>query len=115
MEEIFEFALNEIRNSGLASKLGAGVVLTGGCTLLKGIEDLAYKVFGMPIKIGIPTAFSYSGLSTEIQSPIFSTVVGLALMGLQENNESFLKDELFQKKKSKINIFKRIKNFFEEL
>ena len=30
MEEIFEFALYELRRSGLSGSLGAGIVVTGG-------------------------------------------------------------------------------------
>lgn len=77
MEELFEFALAEMQRSGLINRLGAGVVITGGATLLKGTEDLAKEVFGMPIKIGIPSGITYSGLAPEVESPVYSTAVGL--------------------------------------
>ncbi len=85
MEEIFEFALAEIRKSGFENKLGAGIVLTGGTTLLRGTEDLAREIFQMPVKIGMPSQLNLSGLATEIQSPVYSTSVGLSLYGLQDN------------------------------
>jgi cell division protein FtsA len=89
MEEIFEFALNELNRSGYLDKLGAGIVVTGGTCLLTGTEDLARKVFGMPVKLGIPTGISYTGLAPEVESPVYSTGVGLALYGLDtENNNS---------------------------
>ncbi len=88
MEELFEFALAEIKKSGFAERLGAGIVLTGGTCLLKGTEDLAHAVFGLPVKIGIPSQISYSGLAPEIESPIYSTGVGLALFGLEEKSMS---------------------------
>lgn len=82
MEELFEFALVELRNSGFADRLGAGVVVTGGTCLLKGTEDLAREVFGMPVKLGIPSGISYSGLAPEVESPVYSTGVGLSLFGI---------------------------------
>ncbi len=84
MEELFELALSEIRRSGMSNRLGAGIVLTGGTTLLKGTEELARKVFQMPIKIGIPSGISYSGLAPEVESPVYSTAVGLVLYGLKD-------------------------------
>ncbi len=84
MEELFQFAEIEIKRSGLAHRLGAGVVITGGTTLLKGSEKLASEVFGMPVKIGIPTHISYSGLAPEVESPLYATAVGLALYGMKD-------------------------------
>ncbi len=88
MEEIFEFALAEIRRSGYSGRLGAGIVLTGGCSLLKGVDELAQEVFGMPVKIGIPASVTYTGLAPEIKNPIYSTSVGLAMFGLRDIDEA---------------------------
>jgi len=147
MEEIFEFALAEIRKSGFEHKLGAGVVLTGGNTLIRGADELAAVVFGMPVKIGYPSGMTYTGLATEVESPVYSTAVGLAIYGLDEDadeietiDHSFVENknstigqkqdneskELMdknikvnenkeEKKKSDKSVFKKIKNFFEEL
>jgi len=93
MQELFEFALAEINRSGYAHSLGAGVVITGGTALLNGTEELAKEVFGMPIKIGIPTNLSYSGLAPEVSSPVYSTAVGLALNGIG-NIDSFKIEDL---------------------
>ena len=40
----------------------------------------------MPVKLGIPTGISYSGLAPEVESPVYSTSVGLALYGLDSEN-----------------------------
>lgn len=84
MRELFEFALAEIHRSGYADHLGAGVVVTGGTTLLNGTEELAREVFGMPVKIGIPTNLTYSGLAPEVGSPLYATSVGLALTNIED-------------------------------
>jgi cell division protein FtsA len=75
MEEIFGLAAKEIKRSEFAGRLAAGVVLTGGGSLLKGCAELAEDVFGMPVSVGVPKGFS--GLVESASSPIFSTGVGL--------------------------------------
>ena len=84
MEELFHFAALEVKRSGYANQLGAGIVITGGTTLLNGAAKLASEIFGMPVKIGIPTHISYSGLAPEVESPVYSTAVGLALYGMRD-------------------------------
>ncbi len=125
MEEIFEFALAELRRSGYTERLAAGVVLTGGTTLLLGTAELARTVFNMPIKIGIPSGISYYGLAPEVESPIYATGVGLSLFGLENSAEK--SPELLieghesvepvpaKNGKGKANFFKRVKKFIEEL
>ncbi len=120
MEEIFGFALAEIRRSGFSQRLGAGIVITGGCSLLNGVEELARDVFGMPVKIGIPSNITVSGLAPEVENPIYSTSVGLSLFGLEEgiglkNDSIETKEETGNKEESKKNIFKSIKNFLEDI
>jgi len=118
MEEIFEFALSEIRRSGYASSLGAGVVITGGCSLLRGADELAQEVFGMQVKRGVPSGLSYSGLAPEIENPIYSTAVGLALFGLikPKNLQTYeVKTPDTPGPNGKSKIFNKVKNFFEEL
>lgn len=119
LEEIFEFALNEIRRSGYLSRLGAGIVVTGGASLLKGTEELASSVFGMPVKIGIPTGISYTGLGPEIESPIYSTAVGLALYGLQEDEYEYETETNSEQMEPSHNngksLFGKMKKFIEEL
>lgn len=86
MEELFSFAMEEIVRSGFGGKLGAGIVLTGGTCLLKGTEELAHDVFGMAVKLGIPTGITYNGLGPEVESPVYATGVGLALWAF-DNDE----------------------------
>jgi len=79
LEEILSLVLREIKRTEYADMLGAGVVLTGGCSMMDGIQELAEKVFEMPIKIGMPKGFG--GLKEAAQSPAHATGVGLCLFG----------------------------------
>jgi cell division protein FtsA len=54
VEEIFQLLYQEIHRSGLNGLLPAGMVLTGGTSLLAGIKPLANRVLGMPVRIARP-------------------------------------------------------------
>jgi len=77
VEEIFDYVLWEIRRSGYDSKLIAGMVLTGGGSLLKHIDLLAEYHTGLPTRIGQPIEHLAHGYSSQLASPIFATAVGL--------------------------------------
>ncbi|MCU0411673.1 MAG: cell division protein FtsA [Bacteroidetes bacterium] len=112
MEEILEFAGMEIKRSGYSRHLHAGVVLTGGGSLIKGTKELAGKVLGMPVKIGVPGGFS-SGLVREIENPIYATGVGLVMHELKHRDRANLPQAL-KDGKSK-SIFHRMKEWFDQL
>lgn len=129
MEEILEFALAEIKRSGYARHLSAGVVLTGGGSMVNGTRELAEEVFQMPVKIGMPMGFG-AGLVKEVESPVFSTAVGLVLYAFRNHEKSsmmsFVEDpepvaaeapvELPQEDdEQKGSIFSRMKEWFEQL
>jgi len=75
VEEIFRFVLQEIKRSGYDGLLPAGVVLTGGTSLLPGIRHLAADVLGLPVRIAQPE--NLLGLVDQLYSPAYSTSVGL--------------------------------------
>jgi cell division protein FtsA len=84
MEEILEIVAIEIKRSGYSAQLSAGVVITGGGSLLQGICPLANEILGMDAKIGIPAGLS-DGLVNEVQSPIYATGVGLVQHAINTN------------------------------
>ncbi len=87
MEEIYELVLHRLMDSGWAHQLSAGIVLTGGSSMLRGADALALRVFRMPVAIGIPRAISLEGLAKEVSSPAYATAVGLALYGIRHASE----------------------------
>jgi len=86
MEEIFMLAMKEIKRSEFAGRLAAGVVLTGGGSLVRGAADLAEQTFGMQVSLGVPKGFS--GLVESAASPIYSTGVGLLLWGAHDSGKT---------------------------
>jgi len=81
VEEIFHLVHKEIQNSGFEDLLASGVVITGGSTLMEGMPEMAEEVLGMPVRRGSPQGIG--GLTDVVQSPAFSTAVGLVLHGFK--------------------------------
>lgn len=93
LEEIFDYVLWEIKRSGYEGKLIAGIVLTGGGSLLKNIELLSEYHTGMSTRIGQPIEHLAHGYSSMIASPIYSTAVGLLSIAI--DNLDFTQDHVF--------------------
>lgn len=77
MTELFSLINDQITKSELKESLGAGVVLTGGSSMLAGTAELAEQVFDMPVRIGTPIAVD--GLTEVVSHPMYATGVGLLL------------------------------------
>jgi cell division protein FtsA len=80
-EEILSLVHKEVIKSGYKDLLTSGVVLTGGTSILEGINELTEQVFSLPVRIGYPRGVD--GLSDIVHSPIYSTGVGLILYGMK--------------------------------
>ncbi len=84
MEEIFELVKNKVEQQMLKERVLGGVILTGGTSLLSGVEKLASKYFNLPVRLGVPK--NLKGMSSIVSSPIYSTAVGLVLYGFDKAN-----------------------------
>lgn len=110
MEEILSLSLNELERSGMYDSLGAGVVLTGGASLLPGSVELAEKTLGLPVKVGLPVV--RGGLAETVKSPMFATGVGLIQYALNMQSEG---QQQRKEESSFERFFQRIKEYFEDL
>ena len=79
VEEVFSLIRREIMKSGFQDLFSAGVVITGGSTLLEGMPELAEMIFEMPVKRGFPQ--NICGLVDVVNSPKHATGVGLLRYG----------------------------------
>jgi cell division protein FtsA len=84
VEEIFGLVLQEIKRSGYDGLLPAGLVLTGGSSTLPGIRSLASHTLGVPVRIAGPE--NLIGMSDKLESPAYSTSVGLLSWALLMND-----------------------------
>ncbi|MDX8388663.1 MAG: cell division protein FtsA [Ghiorsea sp.] len=85
MQELFELVREELERSGYKELVAAGVVLTGGSSLLEGALELADEIFELPVRLGRPQ--NVGGLVDVVNSPIFSTGVGLIQYGQRYREE----------------------------
>ena len=73
-QEILEFVGREVELSGHGHQLAAGMVFTGGGSLLRNVDRLGEVVLGLPVRIGEPCEM----ISPDaVQSPAHATGVGL--------------------------------------
>jgi cell division protein FtsA len=109
MEEIFTLANREVKKNHFADLLGAGVVLTGGTSLLPGVVELAEQIFEMPVRRGVPSGLS--GLMENVRDPRYSTGVGLILHAvLNEGGEA-----LHTPSRAGLPVPEGLRRFFAEL
>jgi len=85
MEEIFGLVDREVQRAGLQGRVAAGAVVTGGCSILDGVPELAEQIFDLPVRRGLPTGVG--GLTDVVASPIFATGVGLVLYGAEHRTQ----------------------------
>ncbi len=79
MIEILEMVDRELSFSGQKNRINAGVVLTGGTSLLANIVDLAEQIFDLPVRVGYPAGIG--GRVEDVYTPRCTTAVGLVMYG----------------------------------
>jgi len=74
LQETFNLVKEKLPEEAL-SRVGTGVFLTGGTSLMRGIGELANEVFGLPVYR--PEQPEISGVQAYFRDPQYSTAVGL--------------------------------------
>ena len=108
ISELFESVQNEINRSRMSSAIASGIVITGGSSMLNGMAELGEKIFGMPVRIGIPR--NIHGLVQVIENPRYSTGVGLLIMGKNDLQRNI---DRLGKGNSISHMLKRVKMWFQ--
>jgi len=113
MDEIFRLVVRELKRVDLLDKLSAGIVLTGGASLLRGTTKLAEDIFRKPVRIGIPRGLN--GLADTIQSPAHATGVGLVLYALREGSAATDSQTTRPSRGAFSGLFNSLRSIFEGL
>jgi cell division protein FtsA len=79
VEEMFSLVAKDLSKAGFRDSATAGVVITGGTSIMEGVPELAEAVFEQPVRRGVP--HDVGGLGDVVKSPVYSTAVGLAIYG----------------------------------
>jgi len=76
VEEIFTLISEKLQDSGYADRVvPGGAILTGGGSLLKGIEQASDKILQLSTRVGLPQGVV--GKSDIVGHPSFATAIGL--------------------------------------
>lgn len=86
LQEVLEFAQDEITRAGYQGRLPAGLVLVGGGASTPGIVELAREVSAMPVRVG-KSVQGLTGLADGVEAPRMAVVAGLALYGARKRAE----------------------------
>ncbi|MEW6674585.1 MAG: cell division protein FtsA [Nitrospirota bacterium] len=84
-EELLELIKGELNACSGYDIAASGVVLTGGASLLNGLDRMTETILGLPVRMGIP-----ENGGANINSPIYATGVGLVLYGLETEYRSYM-------------------------
>jgi len=110
-EEIFQMVKENIGKSGYDIAMPAGVVLTGGTSLLRDITKFTQSLVGVAARVGYPSGLT--GMTEEISDPSFACVQGLIKHALDDDGEISTTGE-----KSKVDVkgfFGKIGEWFKSL
>ncbi|MBN1158872.1 MAG: cell division protein FtsA [Bacteroidales bacterium] len=83
MEEIMDAVIYQIEESDCLEKLNAGIVLTGGGSVLRHLPQFVKYRTGLDVRIGMPDVQLARPELKEVIHPMYSTSVGLLLMGFE--------------------------------
>jgi cell division protein FtsA len=98
-----------VANDPFYSLLGAGIVLSGGGSRLRGMEGVAEEVFDLPVRTGRPS--NLMGLSELVDSAEWTTGIGLLLHG-RDRIAARCGDGAFDRVKWMITRLKRIASLY---
>ena len=75
LTELFELLKKRLQDDCSPNMLGAGIILTGGCSATRGIKEIAESVFEIPAHL--TRTQTVSGPTSAYANPQFSTAIGL--------------------------------------
>ena len=83
MEEIIDAVVYQLEESDCMEKLTAGIVLTGGGSLMRHLPQLVKYRTGLDVRIGKPDVQIAGNDLKEVNHPMYSTSVGLLFKGFE--------------------------------
>ena len=111
VEEMLALVDQELIKSGYKKTIGAGVVLTGGASMIEGMQELAEQIFNLPTRIGYPV--EVGGLKDVVNSPMYATAVGLLMYGAEKESSG----QRFRIRDTRVfnRILSRMRKWFEDI
>ena len=111
VEDLLDLGMQEVEDAGYRDLVPAGLVLTGGCSLLNGLTEFASQRYDVPVRRGkIPQGIH--GLRDIVESPIYATSIGLLRYAVE--TKDFKKPEFSERRRESIvsKLFSWFNRFF---
>jgi len=108
-QELLFMISHELQASDLHHFMTTGLVITGGGSLLQGLDELAQNILSLPVRIGMPKTDQV--IPDSLQNPIYATGYGLLIFALKSSKSmsmDSLQGPLVQK------IFIRMKSWVSD-
>lgn len=83
MDEIIDMVCEEIYKTGYFAKLGAGIIITGGASQLRGLDELLTLKTGMPVRMADYTPLLAPNTDPQFITPAYNLLVGLLNFGFE--------------------------------
>lgn len=111
LEEIFVRIGEQVRAAGHEQYVGSGMVLSGGCSNMKGVTELAEQILGIPVRVGemLLPQLGVRGVSNELNDPTYAVALGMVLMAARQE-----RIEKSQRASSDDTFWEKVKNWFKE-
>ena len=111
--EILDLVKQNIeQRMGALELLAGNVVITGGASLMPGLDQVATDRFRLPVRIGKPQGVS--GLVDVVASPAHATAVGLVRHGVQQFNGQNKRVSTVRTPDSVNTLFSNIRNLLKD-
>lgn len=81
--ELLELVKEQVLRAKENERLIAGIVLTGGGSMLDGMWEVTEEILAMPVRQGIP--LGVQGLTHDLSHPVYATAIGLAKFAAEES------------------------------
>lgn len=89
-DEIILNVLNQIKESGYADQLEAGIIMTGGASQMEGLADYLAEKAQMPVKKAVAKRVYINNAAELLQNPAYTQVLSLLIFA----NENCEKKEI---------------------
>ncbi len=109
VEETLELIWQKLKNYNIHKLKIKNVVLTGGGSLLEGIEEYAQMIFDSNVRQGTPVKFR--GLEEKFCKPQFSQTLGTIFYDPEEYEINFLRN---REKIKKNTVFRRFSDWLDQ-
>lgn len=110
-EETLQLLRTELSKMDFLKKIGSGLILTGGGSLLPGLVEMGDFIFDVPVRKGAPDRVG--GLTDVVRCASFATGVGLVLYGLRQEKHKATEVAVAVKTNvSFADVTKKIKDYF---